>query len=54
MNTVQRRKLQCKLLLQMNRHPEYAKQLGLVDKSHSQSNQLKNPFKSTFIPKHLK
>ena len=43
MKTVQKRKLQCKLLLQMNRHPEYAKQLGLADKSYLQSNQLK-PF----------
>ncbi len=42
MNTVQRRKLQCKLLLQMDRHPKYAKQLGLVDKSHFETNQLNN------------
>ena len=42
MNTVQRRKLQCKLLLQMERNPEYAKQLGLVDKSHFETNQLNN------------
>ena len=40
MNTVQKGKLQCKLLLQMNRYPVFAKQLGLVDNSRFQSNQL--------------
>ncbi len=42
MNTVQRRILQCKLLLQMERNPEYAKQLGLVDKSQFETNQINN------------
>ena len=39
MNSIQRKRLQCKLLLLMDRHPKYAKQIGLVDKSHFQTKQ---------------
>ena len=49
MNSIQRRRLQCKLLYQMNLNPEYAEQLGLVDKSYSRSDSLKHVGKADAI-----
>lgn len=37
MNTLQRRILQCRLLLQINRYPEFAEQLGLIAKPYFRS-----------------
>lgn len=42
MNTIQDRIFQCKLLLKIEHYPEFANQLGIVNKSYFQSECIKS------------